>query len=392
WTSSTIGSAAVSGVNTVDNTEQVYLAAPIAGEYIITVNYTATLTGGLQGFSLIVSGETAPWVNEPNSTGDNYTENFDGTGAPLNGKPTTTGGGTWIANSIVTDNGDCTTSAGSAVLPVDPVPNRIYTVSMDFNHVSTGASWTGLGFCSAPPTSALGGSNNSDRFSNNPTGYAWMLYNDSQQIVTYEGPKAGTTNNGGGGPYANSIHTMSVVLDTTGDGSTFTANYQIDGTSITGGPQLIDAVTVAGINYVGFSQTTLSSGSKVDNFSLTSRPAGTYGTWATANGIAGEPAAGDFDNDGLANLVEYALGLNPITATPSPGSVDGGILSFNKGAAAVSNGDVTFTIERSDDLGVTDPWTEVNPLVNDTSKIFYQLPSVPGQTTVFTRLKIVQTP
>jgi len=36
-----------------------------------------------------------------------------------------------------------------------------------------------------------------------------------------------------------------------------------------------------------------------------------YDTWAYDNGIAGQSATGDFSHDGLANLVKYALGLDP---------------------------------------------------------------------------------
>ncbi len=56
--------------------------------------------------------------------------------------------------------------------------------------------------------------------------------------------------------------------------------------------------------------------------------ANNYSTWATANGISGEPAAGDFDYDGLTNLVEYSLGLNPTTSSPPPGSFDGSRISY----------------------------------------------------------------
>ena len=101
---------------------------------------------------------------------------------------------------------------------------------------------------------------------------------------------------------------MKVVLNTTGDGSTFTAEYFVDGAPINGGPLLIDATTVEGINYVGFTQTTSSTGSKVDNFTLTSSPVGSYATWATASGINGEPANGDFDKDGLDNLRRIRTG------------------------------------------------------------------------------------
>ena len=149
WTSATIASPAITGVNSVDNIEQVYLAAPTAGTYVITVDYAGSLTNGLQNFSLIITGETNPLDGVSVGTGDQYTEVFDGTGGPINGKITTTGYGRWIANSIVTDNGVSTASAGSAVLPFNPVPNRIYTLSMDFNHISTADSLDRPGFCSA---------------------------------------------------------------------------------------------------------------------------------------------------------------------------------------------------------------------------------------------------
>ena len=90
--------------------------------------------------------------------------------------------------------------------------------------------------------------------------------------------------------------------------------------------------------------------------------------------------------------VEYALGLDPAASSGSPGEVVNGILSFNKGAQAVTNGDVTYAIEESDDLGVTDPWVKVTPDLNDSSKISYQLPAGPGQPKVFARLKVNQTP
>ncbi|RYD35419.1 MAG: hypothetical protein EOP85_19040, partial [Verrucomicrobiaceae bacterium] len=53
---------------------------------------------------------------------------------------------------------------------------------------------------------------------------------------------------------------------------------------------------------------------------------GSYATWATANGIPGEPASGDFDKDGLLNLLEYALGLNPTVPNGTPGSFSGGVV------------------------------------------------------------------
>ena len=68
---------------------------------------------------------------------------------------------------------------------------------------------------------------------------------------------------------------------------------------------------------------------------------GNYNTWANANGIAGQPASGDFDHDGLSNLIEYALGKSPTASSTPAGALVSGAISFNKGAEAVANGDVT---------------------------------------------------
>ena len=116
--------------------------------------------------------------------------------------------------------------------------------------------------------------------------------------------------------------------------------------------------------------------------------ASNYSTWATANGIPGEPASGDKDHDGLSNLVEYALGKSPTTSSLPAGIYSGGAVSFIKGAEAVTNGDVTWTIQESDDLGLTDPWAPVTPTVNDSTTISYTLPA--GRPKVFVRLVVAQ--
>lgn len=115
---------------------------------------------------------------------------------------------------------------------------------------------------------------------------------------------------------------------------------------------------------------------------------GSYTTWAATNGIPGEPASGDYDNDGLSNLMEYALGKNPTVSSAPAGTYAAGSASFSKGADAVTNGDVTWTIQESDDLGVTDPWQAVTPTVNDSSTISYLLPT--GKPKVFVRLVVGQ--
>lgn len=49
-------SAATTGDNVLDNSEQIYLNAPQAGDYTLTVTHKGSLSGGSQAYSLIISG------------------------------------------------------------------------------------------------------------------------------------------------------------------------------------------------------------------------------------------------------------------------------------------------------------------------------------------------
>jgi hypothetical protein len=120
--------------------------------------------------------------------------------------------------------------------------------------------------------------------------------------------------------------------------------------------------------------------------------AGTYATWATTKGIAGQPASGDFDFDGLTNLVEYGLGTDPKVSSQPAGTFSGGMVSFTKGSVAIANGDVDFAIEESDDLGITDPWQSMvtQNAPNTSPAISYMLPQ--GAPKKFARLKVTQKP
>lgn len=115
-----------------------------------------------------------------------------------------------------------------------------------------------------------------------------------------------------------------------------------------------------------------------------------FASWATTNGVTGGPN-GDSDVDGIINLVEYALNLNPSGSDGSPGTYTGagGSLSFTKRAEAVTNGDVTYAIQESDDLGITDAWTSV-AAANTTSAISFAIPTGGGKK--FYRLKVIAAP
>ena len=114
-------------------------------------------------------------------------------------------------------------------------------------------------------------------------------------------------------------------------------------------------------------------------------PGYSYATWSAANSVIGGPNDDD-DGDLIWNLLEYALGIDPKVPDGSPGSFVDNMLTYYKGAEAVTNGDLTYTIETSTNL--QGPWNPVTPDVNDSSVISYTLPSGLGR--LFARLRVTQ--
>ncbi|MCU0795088.1 MAG: Ig-like domain-containing protein [Akkermansiaceae bacterium] len=150
-------------------------------------------------------------------------------------------------------------------------------------------------------------------------------------------------------------------------GATFTLTWTSDGNVGTGGGRR--QIGIADV-YVG----------------IEPPPAGGYADWATANGIVGT-ADDDDDNDGISNLLEYALGLTPGSADSLANSFNGSTLSFTAGAEAVAGGDLTYTIETSPDLGASGPWTTVVTGLDVNNVISYTLPA---GTRLFARLRVIQ--
>ncbi|MEX1116648.1 MAG: family 16 glycosylhydrolase [Akkermansiaceae bacterium] len=113
-----------------------------------------------------------------------------------------------------------------------------------------------------------------------------------------------------------------------------------------------------------------------------------FASWASDSGVAGG-TTGDSDNDGILNLVEYALALNFNGSDGSAGTFTGNLLSFTKRPDAIDNGDVSWVIETSQTLA-PDSWTpavtqnpgDANPTIS------HPLPT--GQGKIFGRLKVVQ--
>jgi hypothetical protein len=115
-------------------------------------------------------------------------------------------------------------------------------------------------------------------------------------------------------------------------------------------------------------------------------PAGHFATWLAKHGMSSEAASGDWDRDGISNLMEYALGLDPKASDRTPGSLVGNVLSFAKGAEAVANGDLVYRIETSTTLA-PGSWSPAVDAVDAATTISLALPSGPGP--VFARLAIM---
>jgi autotransporter-associated beta strand protein len=123
-----------------------------------------------------------------------------------------------------------------------------------------------------------------------------------------------------------------------------------------------------------------------------------FTTWITgtfANGTVPEGLRGpndDPDNDGIPNLVEYAIASqDPTVSNPTVGTYTGTTLSFDKRQPLAS--DITYAIQQSTDLGLVDNWEEVSggSYTNNSTTISYTFtPGTPVNE--FYRLSVTQNP
>lgn len=225
----------------------------------------------------ILAATSASFAGLPASTVV-YEELFEGgSGALLHGTTEDTTATLWSANNFVNDNGTINgANEGSALLPFDPITNRVYTLSMDVNNTTD--RWIALGFARDPLTSP-GASFTNDRLSNETEGIAWMLYRKHASDVTQDVQLfAGLRTNGGIADNNiahsfNQTNNLSVIIDTYGAGTNFKVDYLINGLSILpSGPVTVN-IPVADINYTGFAfDNSTTAAVSVDNFRLSVVP------------------------------------------------------------------------------------------------------------------------
>lgn len=108
-----------------------------------------------------------------------------------------------------------------------------------------------------------------------------------------------------------------------------------------------------------------------------------YGSWAALEGVSGG-SSGDHDNDGVSNLVEYAL-----FDGGERGSLNGHVITFTKRGAPYGQ-DLTYIIEISETL---EPGSWVAAVTHGPAQlglpISYDLAPAPGTRKRFARLKVV---
>lgn len=210
-----------------------------------------------------------------------YQENFGGTSSTaLNGTTTDAGGGTWSANNFVNKDGSLNeANEGSAQLVFNPEVNNEYELRMDVRNTTD--RWVALGFM-RDALGSPGASLTNDRMSNETEGISWMLFRDHLTDPTQDIQLFGGLRTGGGVADVNNTaaldftqtHTLSIVINTFGTGSNFTANFFLDGQSLlAGGTPVTFGINVADINYVGFAyDNSTTTDITINNFSLSFVP------------------------------------------------------------------------------------------------------------------------
>jgi autotransporter-associated beta strand protein len=226
-----------------------------------------------------------------------------------------------------------------------------------------------------------------------------LVLADDARLTFVLGSSSGVTNTIAG--TGNATLNGDFIIDTTAADALETGTWTLEDLPTLAGPYAT-TFSVVGFTDAGGDKWTKPNGpAKQYTFDettgvLTLGPSsGNFAAWANdplKGNIPGEPASGDFDHDGISNLVEYALGKNPRVSNPQAGVLSGNTITFTKGADALANNDVSWTIETSATLAAGSWLPEVShSSTNDEPSISHLLtPGAPARK--FVRLKVVQVP
>ena len=203
------------------------------------------------------------------------------------------------------------------------------------------------------------------------------IYASTSEYVLTDGPvvedgqfctaavDAGIAANGGFTLLGTTVNTAPV----TGNNSKVNVLPLVAGNLASGVRSLYIRFGAAENNFVGCNE--------IDVFGAAPPVTNDYASWASANGVTGG-VNGDSDNDGIKNLVEYAL------ADGTSGTYTGGTLSFTKRGGLYGT-DITYAIEESTDLSF---WTPAASTQNAATISYVFTGPVPAKK--FARLKVTQ--
>jgi len=169
-----------------------------------------------------------------------------------------------------------------------------------------------------------------------------------------------------------------------------TATVKVNGTTVTSGSASGSISLSVGTNTIT-TLVTAQDGVTTTTYTttVTRAAANSYTAWVAGYpGLSDSTPTGNPSGDGITNLVKYALDLNPTINTQPVGTHSGSTLTFTKGTMAKGDSNIAYAIQESTDLVTWGTPTLGSVSYGDT--ITYTYPS--GQTKVFARLKVVQTP
>jgi endo-beta-N-acetylglucosaminidase D len=167
------------------------------------------------------------------------------------------------------------------------------------------------------------------------------------------------------------------------------ANISLGGSAAS---RTITATPVSGQTGSATITVTVSDGtlSAAETFLLTVTPS--FASWSASQGVPGALATSDEDNDGISNLMEYAVGTSLQSPNASPGNLSGAVITYAKGSNAITNGDVTWIIETSETLAPGSWTTQVTHNPGNTSSTISHTLSSSLSGRVFARLRVSQSP
>ncbi|MEM9079166.1 MAG: S8 family serine peptidase [Verrucomicrobiota bacterium] len=432
WTTSTIDDPATTGINTVDNVEQVLIPNPTAGNYTVTVDFAGSLFGGSQVFSTIFSGlSTNDLVITPPSSlnpsgpqgGPFNIEQFTFTLTNVSDNQTLA----WTASEDVNwleiePTSGSLAPGGAATVSIDlnsttsVLPDNLYQANLTFRDITSGIDSIYSINLRILPNGTLPIIEN---FENELPDY-WSISgtNNARTLVTGSyGPNNGTRHlQMDASPTGLSSNTLTLSANLTNSSnvslsfwaressdelhpaptSPYTGSANFDGLAIspdgttwypvftfpsffssytqftidldqqltTYGIQYTDSFQICFSHYDDFSYP--NDAIFIDDISLTGDQLTPIEQWRLTHfGIteATGNAANDADpnNDGITNLLAFALGLSPFERTSNPLTLqlkdDEFRLSYSRSLDALASG-LTFQIEYSDNL--QDPWSTLD--------------------------------